>query len=1053
MPSNAMKFKVRALELVSLRPGEGRRALLAAIYLGLVIASYIGGKAVRDSRFLDRFGALGLPYGIVAVAIGVLFFVSLYLRLARRYSPVPLTAASLLFFGSNLAGFWWLSGRGLGWVDGLLYVWVGIFGVAAPAQAWIVINELFTTREAKRAFGLIGGGGILGGLFGGWLASALSQRIGTVNVLLVLAALLAVAAVLVVVLGGYRRPSLPHVEDLSQPRHLPDSLRIIAASPHLRLLSTMVFLAALATAIADFQFQSIAAQRLSGDALTAFFGAFYGSVGAIAVVLQLALAGTIFRRLGLGGAILFMPVAMLGATALLIPTLSLAAATLLKGSDSVLKHSIDRSSRELCYLPVSRSIKVHVKSAIDMFIDRLGDGFAGIMLLVLARGLQLDVRTLALINVVVLVGWIWAASRASASYVGELGRSIAEGRVEAGSWHEALAGSETLGALREALLSGDEPRVLAALALVADNPSWDVRDAVRRVVSTGGPELQARALAILLDPNEAALDSGISETFGDDDKALLAECVDLMVAEDPRVRQRIVDGILARAGGDARGAWVALMLRRLGPDFAPFARRVVERLAEASSPGSLREAAATAIGLVPPSTGLSAMLPGLLRDTDRAVAHAAVRSAGALGTPELLAELVELLGRPALRRAAKQALAARGDDAIPLLLVAARDAAQAGGVRRAIPAVFERIGTPRAIAALVQLLEQGEREVAALAADALVRLRTRNGDWSVLERRRVLELALDEAAQYRRHAAQLRGIEADGAARPAAVALLASSLDEALRRHRDGIFRVLSLWYPPRQMALCRRCLAAHDPELRANAAELLDNLEPRATWRQLLPVLEADGQARQAAVADARTAAVELLADPDPWLRACTLATARELCPEREQDALRAALSDGECAVRDTAALLLARRDGRMPPKGTMTLVEKVLALRGLDLFRGVPAEQLSLVAALARTVVLPAGTELCRQDDPPGDMFVLLEGAAELERDGRTLGRLGTGEAVGAWGLFEDDPRPFTARATSETIALRIDRGGFEDVWIENPQLARSLVSQLVRRIRELV
>lgn len=132
------------------------------------------------------------------------------------------------------------------------------------------------------------------------------------------------------------------------------------------------------------------------------------------------------------------------------------------------------------------------------------------------------------------------------------------------------------------------------------------------------------------------------------------------------------------------------------------------------------------------------------------------------------------------------------------------------------------------------------------------------------------------------------------------------------------------------------------------------------------------------------------------------------------------------------------------------MSLIDKVLALRRLDLFAEIPAEQLSLVAAVAREATYAPGEVVCRQDDPPGDLILTLDGEVELERDGKPMGRLAPGEALGAFGLFEDAPRPVTARARVRTSALRLDRWGFEDVWTENPELARSLVRQLVRRIR---
>jgi len=83
---------------------------------------------------------------------------------------------------------------------------------------------------------------------------------------------------------------------------------------------------------------------------------------------------------------------------------------------------------------------------------------------------------------------------------------------------------------------------------------------------------------------------------------------------------------------------------------------------------------------------------------------------------------------------------------------------------------------------------------------------------------------------------------------------------------------------------------------------------------------------------------------------------------------------------------------------------------------------------------------------------MFVLLGGKVRAERNGAEFGELGQGDALGTWGLFEDEPWKVSAIAVEDTPVLRIDRTGFEDALQENPEIARSLIQQLIRRLREL-
>ena len=134
------------------------------------------------------------------------------------------------------------------------------------------------------------------------------------------------------------------------------------------------------------------------------------------------------------------------------------------------------------------------------------------------------------------------------------------------------------------------------------------------------------------------------------------------------------------------------------------------------------------------------------------------------------------------------------------------------------------------------------------------------------------------------------------------------------------------------------------------------------------------------------------------------------------------------------------------------MTVVEKVVALQSVEVFRETPPEQLALVAAVARQESFPADSVLCKQSDPPGDLYVLLGGRVALERDGSALGELRKGDSLGTWALFEDEPWQVTARTVEETPTLCIDRAGFEEALEDHPEIARSLIQQLIRRLRSL-
>jgi AAA family ATP:ADP antiporter len=189
--------------LLRLHPGEGRRGLLLFAYLFLVISSFVASKAARDALFLERYTAAQLPFVDIAIALLVGLVVGVYIRIGRAVTLPALQAGSLLVLAANSLLFWWLSLRAsASWLFPVIYVWVGMFGVLAPAQVWTLANYVFTTRAAKRVFGLVGSGAIVGWIVGGFFTQRIAERFGTENMLLGVAVALALSAVLVAVSGA-----------------------------------------------------------------------------------------------------------------------------------------------------------------------------------------------------------------------------------------------------------------------------------------------------------------------------------------------------------------------------------------------------------------------------------------------------------------------------------------------------------------------------------------------------------------------------------------------------------------------------------------------------------------------------------------------------------------------------------------------------------------------------------------------------------------------------------------------------------------------------------
>jgi len=304
----------RALRL---QRGDLPRGVLLFAYLFLVIAAYIVGQVARNALFLGHFHASRLPFVDVSLFLLVTLAAALYLRAFRRWRLERVLTGSLLLFGSVsllLAVLTHRSSAPL--LLPVVYLWVGIFGVLAPAQVWTLANYVVTPREAKRLFGFVGTGATVGATVGGVLSSALARRYGAESLLVLVSALLLAAAPLVGALWS-RRPDAafePHPRAASSTGGgLRASLRLVLGSAHLRIVAGVVVLSSFVTAICGWQFKAMAQQGLGGgpDALAEFFGAFDAGVGVVCIFAQLLFTAGILQRLGLGPALLVLPLGLL----------------------------------------------------------------------------------------------------------------------------------------------------------------------------------------------------------------------------------------------------------------------------------------------------------------------------------------------------------------------------------------------------------------------------------------------------------------------------------------------------------------------------------------------------------------------------------------------------------------------------------------------------------------------------------------------------------------------------------------------------------------------
>ena len=247
MDNSSFSAVDRIERLLNLRPGDLSRGTPLFFFLFLVMTCNVVGKVARAALFLDKFSAKQLPYADICIAVLVVFVVAGYLRISRRASLRILLVGSTLLFAANCFLFWWLEHfYHPRWLYPVFYVWVGIFGVIAPMQVWTLANYVLSTREAKRIFGLVGSGAILGWIFAGYISKALARSVGTESLLLGMGLFLSACAALVLFIWKQREQASVSIQEAAdadtrkESTSLGESLRQVWASGYLRAIAALI---------------------------------------------------------------------------------------------------------------------------------------------------------------------------------------------------------------------------------------------------------------------------------------------------------------------------------------------------------------------------------------------------------------------------------------------------------------------------------------------------------------------------------------------------------------------------------------------------------------------------------------------------------------------------------------------------------------------------------------------------------------------------------------------------------------------------------------------
>lgn len=1052
--------------MITLRAGERTVALLMFAYSFLAMTAWNILRPLTRSKFISDLGADNAPYVMLVAGVLIGLLMHQYTRAIRRLPRSWVIPSTQIGIIALLVAFWVLMRTGAVWV-GVAFYCVGlILGLLLISQFWTLANDIYDARQAKRLFGFIGGGASLGGALGAKITSLAVRQVGAGNMVLVAAGVLAACTVVVMLI--LRRHHMRTTADLGLEEEGVsgrEALKLLRESSHVKVIAVVIGFAAAGAQIIDQQLIMVAeAINAAGDenAIAAFLADIQFYVSLAGFVVQITLTRWIHRSFGLGAALLLLPVALGGSAAVILLTGAVWATGFARVTDATLRYTVDKTTREVLFLPLPAELKYRAKPFIDVTADRFAKAAAALLLIVLIKpwGFGLDWRSLSYASLTVMAIWIVAALFARREYLKAFRQSIGDQSIAADAIRTEVADDATIETLVEELSNPDPSAVLYAIGMLE---TFDKRNLISPLLlQHDAPAVRARALGSL-----SAVRSRIAVRWKPHVERLLHD-------QDVDVRAAALRALAALSHEDA----VVLMRRHLSdpePRVAVTAavglantnepahldaaevtlKRLAEDVREAAAP-SRREVAIALARVRAPR--FRPLLVPLLYDFDATVVGAAIGSARALGPSDglFLPGLTSLLGHRTLKAAARDALVGYGDAAVPALAHVLLDAREHAWVRRHIPATLAAIPSQASMDALVAALDDHDGFLRYKAIAALEHLHRTHPDLACPSAS-VERLLLQEASRY----CNFLTLQHDFArgVREQRSLLVGTALEEKLARTLDRIYRLLGLLYQSDNVAAARHTLRHGEARRRAAAVEYLDNLLKGAVRKRVLPLLDETSPAEKLRHAylvlktrprDLEDTLARILHEDDP-----ILATTAVHFVARHQ---RWSLADDlhfvlrhrppdDRVLMDAASWALALRAGAVedsePPR---PIVELAHRLRTLPLFEFVSIDELFRITALGEETHHPPGRELSRPGAAQAAVEFILEGAVAVALPSGGVREIDAPAVIGFEDVLRGVPASSAVLARGLVVSMQVPADAFLTLVADNAVIAGSLFGMLM-------
>jgi len=136
----------------------------------------------------------------------------------------------------------------------------------------------------------------------------------------------------------------------------------------------------------------------------------------------------------------------------------------------------------------------------------------------------------------------------------------------------------------------------------------------------------------------------------------------------------------------------------------------------------------------------------------------------------------------------------------------------------------------------------------------------------------------------------------------------------------------------------------------------------------------------------------------------------------------------------------------------GMYSTLEKTIILKSVDLFKSIPAENLSRVAQITEEVRCDEGDSIIAEGEYGDSLFIVVNGNVKIHKGEKEITRMGEGSCIGDMALLDGEPRSADVTAVEETTLFKIEQEGFYEVMGSHGDIMEAIIKNLSGRVRNM-